>query len=127
MRAEVADDHGAQRSRNEHADPVAEVRLGADSTELGCLRHVRSSPDSDRIADIAGGPVRAKLRHGPWRGDCIISTSGFDLRQAQRVPSIGSAKVGTQRGRSYRDTRPRSVVTSVDWTADAAFPQVLRT
>ncbi|MEH2569791.1 hypothetical protein V1289_009418 [Bradyrhizobium sp. AZCC 2289] len=29
------------------------------ATELGCLRHVRSSPDSDRIADIDGGPVRA--------------------------------------------------------------------
>jgi hypothetical protein len=28
MRAEVAD-HGAQRSRNEHADPIAEVRLGS--------------------------------------------------------------------------------------------------
>jgi hypothetical protein len=28
MRAEVAD-HGAQRARNEHADPVAEVRLGS--------------------------------------------------------------------------------------------------
>ena len=47
--------------------------------------------------------------------------------QQQRAPSIGSAKFGTQRGRSYRDTRPRSVVTSVGWTADAAFPQVLRT
>jgi hypothetical protein len=28
MRAEVAD-HGAQRSRNEHAEPVAEVRFGS--------------------------------------------------------------------------------------------------
>jgi hypothetical protein len=28
MRAEVAD-HGAQRSRNEHADPIAGVRLGS--------------------------------------------------------------------------------------------------
>jgi hypothetical protein len=31
MRAEVAD-HGAQRSRNKHADPVAEVRLGSFAT-----------------------------------------------------------------------------------------------
>jgi hypothetical protein len=30
MRAEVAD-HGAQRSRNEHADPVAEVPPGVKS------------------------------------------------------------------------------------------------
>jgi hypothetical protein len=32
MRAEVAD-HGAHRSRNEHADPVAEVRLGSSLCE----------------------------------------------------------------------------------------------
>src|SRR5262249_44163148 len=35
MRAVTAD-HGAQRSRNEHADPVAEVRLG--SKALGSER-----------------------------------------------------------------------------------------
>jgi peptide deformylase len=40
MRAEVAD-HGAQRSRNEHADPVAEVRLGSFASILACRRHVR--------------------------------------------------------------------------------------
>ena len=39
MRAEVAD-HGAQRSRNEHADPVAEVRFGSFASILACPRHV---------------------------------------------------------------------------------------
>ena len=39
------------RSRN--------VRWGSIATELGPLGHVRSAPASDRIADIAGGPVRA--------------------------------------------------------------------
>src|ERR1700682_3043903 len=32
---------------------------GAISTEKGCPRPVRGAPGSDRIADIAGGPVRA--------------------------------------------------------------------
>jgi hypothetical protein len=32
------------------------VSEGSISTKLGCPRHVRFSPDSDRTADIAGGP-----------------------------------------------------------------------
>src|SRR6266849_5947439 len=35
------------------------VRFGSFSTELGYPPHVRFTPDSDRTADIAGGPVRA--------------------------------------------------------------------
>src|ERR1700724_375035 len=37
MRAEVAD-HGAQRSRNEYADPVAEVRLGSNCEILAASK-----------------------------------------------------------------------------------------
>src|SRR6266436_3981761 len=34
--------------------------FGSFATELGVPRHVRFTPVSDRIADIAGGPFRAK-------------------------------------------------------------------
>jgi hypothetical protein len=37
---------------------------GSFSIELGCPRHVRFPPVSDRIADIAGGPKRATSRRG---------------------------------------------------------------
>jgi hypothetical protein len=40
-----------------------EARCGSISTELGCPGHVRFIPGSDRIADVAGGPVRAKNTH----------------------------------------------------------------
>ncbi len=43
MRAETAD-HGAQRSRNEHADPVAEVRLGSFASFGSSGDYLRSSP-----------------------------------------------------------------------------------
>ena len=36
---------------------------GSFSTEMGFPRHVRFTPGSDRIADMAGGPVRANSRH----------------------------------------------------------------
>jgi hypothetical protein len=46
------------------AGVVADDRCGSFSTELGCPRHVRFTPDSDRTADIVGGPFRARLGHG---------------------------------------------------------------
>jgi hypothetical protein len=36
------------------------VGLVSFSTELGCPRHVRFTPDGDQTADIAGGLVRAQ-------------------------------------------------------------------
>jgi hypothetical protein len=44
---------------------VLQLYPSADSfsTEMGIPRHVRFTPDSHRIADIAGGPVRAIRRH----------------------------------------------------------------
>src|ERR1019366_6051761 len=39
----------------------SDVRSGAFSTELGCPRHVRSSPVSDRIADIPDRQLRANF------------------------------------------------------------------
>jgi hypothetical protein len=50
--------------------------FGSFSTELGCLPHVRSFPDSERIADIAGGPVRARNR--PLPSISLMSDSHSD-------------------------------------------------
>ena len=82
MRAEVAD-HGAQRSRNEHADPVAEVRFGSKlgrpacaigksaallpSTDMGrLLRHVRFVP----IGDVTAA-TRQGYQPKDWRRDLL--------------------------------------------------------
>ena len=40
---------------------MANVRDGSFSTELGCARHVRFPPDTDRAADVAGGPGFAPI------------------------------------------------------------------
>ena len=42
---------------------AAGAREGSISTELDGSRYIRFPPDSDRTADIAGGPVRANKRH----------------------------------------------------------------
>jgi hypothetical protein len=75
MRAEVAD-HGAQRSRNEHADPVAEGR-GRDEdfssppaqTRRALLTH-RAPPSGQTSCDeryrVARRPTRS--RHSDRRG-----------------------------------------------------------
>jgi hypothetical protein len=66
MRAEVAD-HGAQRSRNEYADPVAEVRLGSKATFCPSANYFRSSPTSGRSrwlpACLKGATSGHSLRH----------------------------------------------------------------
>jgi hypothetical protein len=70
MRAEVAD-HGAQRSRNEHADPVAEVRLGSKSEVRMLHREVGFALNNGRRQPSLSGPkmpttdtfVRARCRN----------------------------------------------------------------
>jgi hypothetical protein len=60
----------SQKNTGEHLGPtevsldtravcLKHLRLGSFLTGSGCRRHVRVTPDSDRPADIAGGPVRA--------------------------------------------------------------------
>src|ERR1039457_6614562 len=53
------------------------VSVGSISTELGCKRHVRFPSDSDRIADIVGGPFRAKrlMQRSNWRLYSITSSA----------------------------------------------------
>src|SRR5712671_365216 len=50
-------------------DQTSKVRVGSISTELGRARHVRFTPDSNRIADIPDWLLRAKDRdRGEPRG-----------------------------------------------------------
>jgi hypothetical protein len=42
---------------------VADVAVGSITSIFACPRHVRFTPDSDRTADIAGGPQSATRRH----------------------------------------------------------------
>src|SRR5258708_6833422 len=44
-----------------------DVADGSFATKLDRPRHVRFPPVSDRTADIAGGPFRARTRHGSWQ------------------------------------------------------------
>jgi hypothetical protein len=41
--------------------PWQDVLFGSIATEMTRACHVRFTPDSDRTADIAGGPVRANF------------------------------------------------------------------
>src|SRR6266436_4536181 len=56
-----------QRNRDRLSTRKPDVGVFTQSgsnSEVGALnRHVRYPPDSDRAADIAGGPVRANRRH----------------------------------------------------------------
>jgi hypothetical protein len=61
------------------AGVVADDRCGSFSTELGCPRHVRFTPDSDRTADVVGGPLRARLGHG----------DNYSITSSARARSMG--------------------------------------
>jgi len=45
--------------------------LGLFSAEMGCPRDVRFSPGSDRPADIAGGPFRARTGNEFFDRQCV--------------------------------------------------------
>jgi hypothetical protein len=52
-----------RRNRDGNSTPKLNIGVftqpGSFSTEMGCPHHVRSTPVSDRIADMASGPFRA--------------------------------------------------------------------
>jgi hypothetical protein len=60
-------------------------QLGQSSTEMGIPRHVRFTPVSDRLADIAGGPFRATF--GRTKGQAEA-----DIRAVTRLTICGSRR-----------------------------------
>jgi hypothetical protein len=52
--------------------------------------NVRLSPDSDQIADIAGGPVGARLGHGTASFDHLVSLSEqfFGYAKTERLGGL---------------------------------------
>jgi hypothetical protein len=75
--------------------------FGSFSTELGCPRHVRFTPDSDQTADIAGGLVRAMAQSRCAPARCAgaraerLVADGEDSDSG--VASINLRIVGVQR------------------------------
>ena len=53
--------------------PTLNVCSGSEAAKLGQSLHVRFTPDSDEIADIAGGPFRANGRRDQAQRDGILS------------------------------------------------------
>ena len=53
--------------------------MGFLATELGSLGHVCFPPDSDRIADIAGGPVGANIGSQLHAVQADSGNGGFPL------------------------------------------------
>jgi hypothetical protein len=80
--------HSGPTEVSPHACAVClrHLRLGSFLTGSGCPRHVRFTPDSDRPADIAGGPDRANFgSHQP----CRISGHGISSREVSAQKQSG--------------------------------------
>jgi len=72
-RQEAVSKHRGPRNRSVVGELVRD-RFGSFSTELGSPSDVRYTPDLDRTADIAGGPVRGTKR--TCRADLTVSAHG---------------------------------------------------
>ena len=89
---------------------VADFRVGSLATKMGSPRHVRSTPDSDRWADIAWGPKSARTRlmhHGELLYSITSSASASSVGGISRLSAFAvlrlitrSNLVGCMTGRS---------------------------
>jgi hypothetical protein len=70
---------------------------GSFATEMDCPRHVRFPSDSDRTADIAGGPVRAPLTDSCAAANGISNRQYFDRPGASLLCKFRSPKATHQR------------------------------
>jgi len=82
---------------------IGKVRLGSFATELGCPRHVRFTPVSDRAADIARGPFRAKT----WSREFTSSALAWEKngRFPTNVP-VYERRTPARGGRAGADEGP---------------------
>src|SRR5664279_1288825 len=64
------------------------VRFGSISTEFACLGGVRFTPDSDRIADIAGGPICARVLIASWLIHQEVGTDNALARTPSRSLNV---------------------------------------
>jgi hypothetical protein len=97
----------------------SDVRSGAFSTELGCPRDVRSTPVSDRIADIPDRQLRANFGSETHSLDHLVGLGKQRRghREAERLGSYSPAECRSLK-KTTRTVRRRRRTGSLGMTAN---------